>query len=59
MAKIPSFHPGYPGSIPGQGIKILLHAPHSLLPLRDQFQGRVFIGKIWGGGVAAECVTFL
>ena len=26
MARIPGFHPGYPGSIPGQGIKILLHA---------------------------------
>ena len=26
MARIPGFHPGYPGSIPGPGIKILLHA---------------------------------
>ena len=25
-ARILGFHPGYPGSIPGQGIKILLHA---------------------------------
>ena len=26
MTRIPGFHPGYLGSIPGQGIKILLHA---------------------------------
>ena len=26
VARIPGFHPGYPGSIPGQGIKISLHA---------------------------------
>ena len=25
MARIPGSHPGYPGYIPGQGIKILLH----------------------------------
>ena len=25
-ARILGFHPGYPGSIPGQGIKISLHA---------------------------------
>ena len=25
MAKIPDSHPGYPGSIPGLGIKISLH----------------------------------
>ena len=24
MARIPGFHPGYPGSSPGQGIKISL-----------------------------------
>ena len=26
MARIPGFHPGSPASIPGQGIKISLHA---------------------------------
>ena len=26
VARIPSFHPGSPGSIPGQGMKISLHA---------------------------------
>ena len=26
MAKVPGFHPGYPGSNPGQGIKPLLTA---------------------------------
>ena len=26
MAWIPGFHPGFPGSTPWQGIKILLHA---------------------------------
>ena len=26
VARIPSFHPGYPGSIPGQGITISFHA---------------------------------
>ena len=26
VVRIPGFHLGYPGSIPGHGIKILLHA---------------------------------
>ena len=26
VARIPGFHPGYPGSVPGQGTKISLHA---------------------------------
>ena len=25
MARIPGSHPGFPGSVPGQGMKILLH----------------------------------
>ena len=36
MVRIPSFHPGYPGSVPGQGTKILLQ-DCSLLSLWDQF----------------------
>ena len=35
MARTLGFHPGYPGLIPGQGIKISLQY-HSLLSLRDQ-----------------------
>ena len=30
VARIPGFHPGYPGSIPGQGMKISLQAMFSL-----------------------------
>ena len=36
MAVIPGVHPGFPGSIPGQGIKISLHttAHHCLVEIR-------------------------
>ena len=32
VSRIPGFHPGYPGSIPGQGIKISLHATAHCYP---------------------------
>ena len=36
VARIPGFHPGYPGSIPGQGINKDLASHHcSLLPCQD------------------------
>ena len=31
IARIPDFHPGYPGSIPGQGIKSLFRTAHCCL----------------------------
>ena len=48
VARIPSFHPGYPGAIPGQGIKISPHATtHCFLTEITQLLRRSGPSPLW------------